>query len=208
MGLARRGIMLVLSSPSGAGKTTVCRKLLAEEANISLSISVTTRPPRIDEKDGIDYWFVNDNEFNMMVNRNEFIEHALVFGHSYGTPKKMIEETLEAGQDILFDIDWQGTQQLGLHARDDLASVFLLPPTMEELKARLSKRAQDSSQVVEGRMMEASSELSHWAEYDYVLVNDDLEETISKVREILNAERNKTHRLPNVGNFVRNMGKK
>ena len=208
MGLTRRGIMLVLSSPSGAGKTTVCRRLLAEEVNISLSISVTTRPPRIDEKNGIDYWFVNDNEFNMMVNRNEFIEHALVFGNSYGTPKKMIEESLEDGQDILFDIDWQGTQQLGLHARDDLASVFLLPPTMEELKARLSKRAQDSNQVVEGRMMEASSELSHWAEYGYVLVNDDLEETISKVREILNAERNKTHRLPNVSNFVRNMGKK
>lgn len=206
MELARRGLMLVLSSPSGAGKTTVARRLLADDPEMTMSVSVTTRPPRDGEKDGVDYQFVDETKFARMVDEERFLEHAMVFGNAYGTPRTYVEKALKAGHDVLFDIDWQGTQQLGLRARGDLASVFLLPPSMEELASRLRDRAQDSNEVVRDRMIKAAAEMSHWAEYDYVLINNDLEHTVDAVRAILRAERCKAHRTPNVGDFVREMG--
>ncbi len=201
----RRGLMLVLSSPSGAGKTTIARLLLEQEANVSLSVSVTTRPKRPSEVDGEDYFFVDPTEFNLMLNRREFLEHAKVFGHYYGTPRQPIEEALSEGQDILFDIDWQGEQQLKQSARDDLASVFILPPSTEELSRRLEQRAQDPSDVLITRMEKAPDEISHWPEYDYIIVNNHIEETVAHVQSILIAERLKRERQTGLTEFVKRL---
>lgn len=185
----RRGLMLVLSSPSGAGKTTISRSLLADDADLSMSVSATTRAPRPGETDGKDYFFMEPVDFNLMVNQGELLEHAKVFDHYYGTPKKAVNDALSQGKDILFDIDWQGTQQLAQKAGDDLVSIFILPPSTQALEKRLKTRAQDSDEVVARRMSKASEEISHWAEYDYVVINDDVERCISEVKAILKAER-------------------
>ena len=203
--IARRGLMLMLSSPSGAGKTTVSRRLLESENDLSMSISVTTRPRRPAERDGIDYHFIDAEEFNLRVNRDELLESAKVFDHYYGTPRADVTAALDSGRDILFDIDWQGTQQLAQRARDDLVSVFILPPSTRELERRLRSRAQDSEEVVANRMAKAADEMSHWPEYDYVVVNHDLEQTLSRVRAILHAERLKRQRQPGLTEFVKRL---
>lgn len=204
-GVDRRGLMFVMSSPSGAGKTTISRLLLERESNISLSVSVTTRPPRPGEVDGEDYYFVDPTEFNLMLNRHELLEHAKVFDHYYGTPKGPVEEALAAGEDVLFDIDWQGEQQLKQAARSDLASVFILPPSTEELAKRLQQRAQDSADVVAARMAKAPDEISHWPEYDYIIVNHDIEESVAQVQSILVAERLKRERQVGLTAFVKRL---
>ncbi len=199
---ARRGIMFVLSSPSGAGKTTMSRRLLQEERGITLSVSVTTRDPRPGEVHGRDYYFVSKEKFDEMVESGELLEHALVFDHYYGTPKQHVMGALARGEDVLFDIDWQGTRQLAQSCRDDLVSVFILPPSLQELERRLRARAQDSDEVVRYRMQKAAQEISHWEEYDYVVVNDNLEEALSSVRAILHGERLKRERQPYLDNFI------
>ncbi len=201
--IQRRGLMLVLSSPSGAGKTTISRRLLDIEPALVLSISATTRPMRPSETDGVDYLFVDRAAFDRMVAGAEFLEHAKVFDHQYGTPRAAVEQSLAAGRDVLFDIDWQGTQQLAQSARQDLVSVFILPPTIAALEQRLKTRAQDSAEVVARRMAKAADEMSHWAEYDYIIVNDDLEISIQRVRAILLAERLKRHRQVGLSDFVK-----
>ncbi len=195
--------MLVLSSPSGAGKTTISRHLLEQDKNLSLSISVTTRPKRPGESNGEDYLFVDREEFNLMINRGELLEYAKVFDHYYGTPEKPVLDSLSSGHDVLFDIDWQGTQQLAQKAREDLVSVFVLPPSMQELERRLISRKQDSSETVEFRMSKAADELSHWAEYDYVFVNNSIEESVTHVQSILNAERLRRRRQLDLTEFVK-----
>ncbi len=200
--IARRGFMLVLSSPSGAGKTTIARKVLESEKELVLSISVTTRPKRSSEKEGSDYFFVDDATFSQMVQDKKFLEHAHVYGYHYGTPKASIEELLAAGTDVLFDIDWQGTQQLKQTALNDLVSVFVLPPTLQDLEKRLYTRGEDAEEVVRKRMRKAQHECSHWAEYDYVIVNDTLEESVQKVRSIVQAERLKRRRQSGLASFV------
>lgn len=198
-------MMFVLSSPSGAGKTTITRRLLEIDAELTLSISATTRTRRSNEMDGRDYHFIPPARFEEMVKRDEFLEHATVFDHHYGTPKQFVESCLGRGKDVLFDIDWQGTRQLSRVSRGDLVSVFILPPSMAELERRLRTRAQDADDVVARRMAKAAAEISHWQEYDYVLVNDDLEETIGKVRCILEAERLRRTRQPDLEGFVRGL---
>lgn len=198
--------MLVLSSPSGAGKSTISRRILSEHENLTMSISATTRPMRPGEKDGKDYIFVDQPEFDRMVETRELLEYATVFGNSYGTPKAPVEEALSAGHDVLFDVDWQGTQQLKQNARDDLVSIFILPPSIEELERRLYARAQDSEEVVKGRMAKATSEMSHWAEYDYIIVNQELDVSVQQVESILSAERLKRDRQVGLGDFIREMG--
>jgi len=200
--IQRRGLMLVLSSPSGAGKTTISRKLLEGEADLSLSISVTTRPPRPGEIDGKDYIFLAAERFDAMVSGGELLEHAVVFGHKYGTPKAPVEQALAAGRDVLFDIDWQGTQQLDQEMREDLVSIFILPPSTKELERRLYARAQDSEEVVRGRMAKAADEMSHWAEYDYIVVNDAIDRSLSEVEAILMAERLRRQRRIGLHEFV------
>jgi len=200
--IQRRGLMLVLSSPSGAGKTTISRKLLEGEADLSLSISVTTRPPRPGEIDGKDYIFLAAERFDAMVSGGELLEHAVVFGHKYGTPKAPVEQALAAGRDVLFDIDWQGTQQLDQEMRGDLVSIFILPPSTKELERRLYARAQDSEEVVRGRMAKAADEMSHWAEYDYIVVNDAIDRSLSEVEAILMAERLRRQRRIGLHEFV------
>jgi guanylate kinase len=200
--IQRRGLMLVLSSPSGAGKTTISRKLLEGEADLSLSISVTTRPPRPGEIDGKDYIFLAAERFDAMVSGGELLEHAVVFGHKYGTPKAPVEQALAAGRDVLFDIDWQGTQQLKQEMREDLVSIFILPPSTKELERRLYARAQDSEEVVRGRMAKAADEMSHWAEYDYIVVNDAIARSLSEVEAILMAERLRRQRRIGLHEFV------
>ncbi|HEY2884920.1 MAG TPA: guanylate kinase [Rhizomicrobium sp.] len=200
--IKRRGLMLVLSSPSGAGKTTLSRKLLESDSGIVMSVSATTRARRSDEADGRDYLFVSPAKFAKMVKANEFFEHATVFDHRYGTPKKPVTDALAAGRDVLFDIDWQGTQQLKERAREDLVSVFILPPGHDELERRLKSRAQDSKEVVAKRMAKAASEISHWPEYDYVVVNRDLNQALTQIKAILNAERARRTRLIGVGEFA------
>jgi guanylate kinase len=200
--IARRGLMLVLSSPSGAGKTTISRALLERETDISMSVSATTRSPRPGETDGKDYHFVDVDRFHRMVEAGEFLEHARVFSNFYGTPRGPVEATLAQGQDVLFDIDWQGTQQLAQNARADLVSVFILPPSLEELHRRLSGRGLDSADVVAERMAKAGDEMSHWPEYDYIVVNSDLERSISEVRAILAAARLKRERQAGLPAFV------
>lgn len=200
--IPRRGFMFVLSSPSGVGKTTVAHRILSLETNIELSISVTTRPKRPAEIEGEDYHFVNQRDFDDMVQNDALLEHAYVYGHQYGTPKASIEKELAMGTDILFDIDWQGTQQLKQVAIGDLVSIFLLPPTLKDLEERLYKRAADQEETIRMRMQKASDELSHWAEYDYVIINNQLDETVSSVRSILQAERLKRRRQPGLATFV------
>jgi guanylate kinase len=202
MNITRRGIMLVLSSPSGAGKTTISKKLLELEPTLAPSISVTTRPTRPGEVDGSDYVFVSLSQFQSMVDGEELLESAEVFGHSYRTPKQKVLDTLAAGKDIIFDIDWQGTQQLAQLARTDLISIFILPPSTEELERRLRSRAQDEEVVVERRMADAATEMSHWAEYDYVIINHDLTTSVAQVRAILTAERLRRTRQLGLIDFV------
>jgi guanylate kinase len=201
----RRGLMLVLSSPSGAGKTTLSRRLLQTDPDIVMSVSATTRAPRPNEVDGQDYFFVSPEKFDAMVKAGEFLEHATVFGNRYGTPRAPVMAALEAGKDVLFDIDWQGTQQLKMQAREDLASVFVVPPSKAELERRLRIRAQDSEGVVRARMAKANDELSHWAEYDYLLMNDDIQHAQGKLEEILRVERSRRARQPGLAQFVREM---
>ena len=201
--VARRGLMFVLSSPSGAGKTTLSRMLLLSDRRITLSVSVTTRPKRPGETDGRDYHFIDRHRFDAMVKKGELLEWAEVFGHCYGTPRRPVIEALRGGRDVLFDIDWQGTQQLHEKARDDLVSVFILPPTVAELARRLTRRAQDSKTVIHRRMAKAAGEMSHWPEYDYVIVNRDKAEAFAEVRAILAAERLKRERQIGLSDFVR-----
>ena len=192
--IPRRGLMLVLSSPSGAGKTTIARGLLERDGNLEMSISVTTRPARPGEQHGVDYFFIDTDEFGLLINRREMLEHAKVFDHYYGTPSEPVEKALKQGRDVLFDIDWQGTQQLAQTARDDLVSVFILPPSTQVLERRLESRAQDSTVVVARRMAQAAQEISHWAEYDYIVVNDDVTRCTDEVNAILIAERKRRER--------------
>ena len=200
---ARRGMMLVLSSPSGAGKTTLSRKLLALDPNVELSVSVTTRRKRDGEVDGRDYHFIDRARFDALVGNGDLLEWAEVFDHCYGTPRPPVEQALAAGRDVLFDIDWQGTQQLRETARHDLVSVFVLPPSVSELERRLRARALDSDEVIHGRMAKAADEMSHWAEYDYVVINRDLERAFRDVCAILAAERLKRERQTGLSTFVR-----
>jgi guanylate kinase len=203
--IARRGLMLVLSSPSGAGKTTLSRLLLRSDRKVELSISVTTRPKRRGEIDGRDYHFIDHVRFDDMVARGELLEWAEVFGHRYGTPRQPVTKALHAGRDVLFDIDWQGTQQLREKARTDLVSVFILPPTAQELERRHKRRAQDTTSVIGSRMAKAAGEMSHWPEYDYVIVNRDKRQAFAELRAILAAERLKRERQIGLSDFVRRL---
>lgn len=200
-----RGIMLVLSSPSGAGKTTISRLLLERDPNLIMSVSVTTRPKRPGEVVGKDYSFIDSTEFNLMINRRELLEHAKVFGHYYGTPRAPVEQALAAGRDIIFDIDWQGTQQLMQNAQEDVVSVFILPPSTAELHRRLERRAQDPADVVAARMAKAPDEMSHWAEYDYIVVNEDVAASVAAVQSILAAERLRRERSLGLHDFVESL---
>jgi|SRR5712671_116038 guanylate kinase len=203
--IARRGLMLVLSSPSGAGKTTLSRRLLAADPMIDLSVSVTTRKQRPGEVDGRDYRFIDRAEFDAMADRGDLLEYAEVFENCYGTPRQPVEAVLKAGRDMLFDIDWQGTQQLREKVAKDIVSIFVLPPSVPDLEQRLRTRAQDSDEVIQGRMAKAADEMSHWAEYDYVVINTDVERAFSDVCAILAAERLKRERQTGLTVFVRNL---
>lgn len=198
----RRGLMLVLSSPSGAGKSTLSRLLLEDDEDIIMSVSTTTRPPRPGEVEGEDYNFVSTSDFEALVEKDGFLEHAKVFDNYYGTPTAAVEEALAKGRDVLFDIDWQGTQQLSQKAARDLVTVFILPPGKAELERRLKSRAQDSDAVVAGRMAKANEEISHWAEYDYIIVNDDLKKAEKQLVSILQSERLKRERQTGLVAFV------
>ncbi|TQV80967.1 guanylate kinase [Denitrobaculum tricleocarpae] len=200
--IQRRGLMLVFSSPSGAGKTTISRKLLDKDDNLELSISATTRPRRPGEVNGKDYFFVSSEQFEAMVARGEMLEHAQVFDHRYGTPREPVEKALQAGRDVLFDIDWQGTQQVADKAPRDLVRVFVLPPSVKELERRLYARARDPEDVVRSRMAKAADELSHWAEYDYIIVNHDIDQSLADVQSILHAERLRRERRVGLRDFV------
>ena len=202
-GIVRRGLMLVLSSPSGAGKTTIARHLLDHNVSMAMSVSVTTRAMRPDEVDGRDYHFIQEDQHKFLVERGELLEHAVVFGNYYGTPKLPVEAALKSGRDVLFDIDWQGTQQLAANARPDLVTVFILPPSAAELERRLRTRNQDSADVIVRRMAKASSEMSHHVEYDYVIINHDLDESVRRIQTILDAERMKRVRQGGMIDFVR-----
>ncbi len=199
--------MLVLSSPSGAGKTTIARQLLERDTALAMSVSATTRAPRPGETDGRDYRFVDEEAFDRMVRAGEFLEHARVFDNRYGTPRQPVEAALAAGRDVLFDVDWQGTQKLTESAGDDVVSVFILPPSTAELEKRLRERAQDSAEVVRKRMSTAASEMSHWPDYDYVIVNRDVAESVASVQAILAAERQKRERLVGLDAFVAALSK-
>jgi guanylate kinase len=201
--ITRRGLMLVLSSPSGAGNTSISRALLEQDDALTLSVSATTRARRPGEVHGRDYLFVDPEEFTLMINRRELLEHAKVFGNYYGTPRQQVEQTLAEGSDVLFDIDWQGTQQMADQARADLVSVFILPPSTAELERRLRSRAQDSPAVVAERMSKAADEISHYREYDYIIVNHKISDSVAQVRAILAAERLRRDRQLGLTDFVK-----
>jgi guanylate kinase len=200
--IPRRGLMLVLSSPSGAGKTTLSRKLLESDKNISLSVSATTRPMRPGEVHGKDYWFLTQDEFEKWRSQGRFLEYATVFGQLYGTPEELVAGALSVGQDVLFDIDWQGTKQLKKIMPDDVVSIFILPPSHDELERRLRNRAQDTHEVVTARMEKAMDEIGHWTEYDYVIVNHDVEKALAEIKAILIAARLKRERQIGIRHFV------
>jgi guanylate kinase len=204
-GVERRGLMFVLSSPSGAGKTTLSRLLIERTPGLKMSVSATTRTARPGETEGRDYLFMDNDSFEQMAKRNELLEWATVFEHRYGTPRAPVETALSAGQDVLFDIDWQGTQQLREKARADVVSVFILPPSAADLEKRLHSRAQDSDEVIRRRMSRASHELSHWAEYDYIVINHEIDEAFAQVQSILMAERLKRERRTGLTTFVRTL---
>jgi len=199
--------MLVLSSPSGAGKTSICKKLLETEKSLLMSISYTTRPKRKSENDGEDYFFVKKKEFDELQSKNYFVESALVFDHYYGTPKNFIERNLKKGIDILFDIDWQGAQKLVDYSKNDVVSIFVLPPSNKILLERLKKRNEDSIEIVKKRMSKAKSEISHWIEYDYIIINDDIDKSSREVITILNAERKKRIRQKFIFDFIEKLTK-
>jgi len=201
----RRGLLIVLSSPSGAGKSTISRMLLSADDAVTMSVSATTRDKRPGEVDDVDYHFVDDSTFEEMVGNSEFAEWAYVFDHRYGSPKEPIKDALKAGHDILFDIDWQGTQQLRGAFGTDLVRIFILPPSMEELERRLRARGTDSEDVIESRMRRAASEIGHWGEYDYVLINEDMNSCLGEVRSIIEAERLRRDRRPYLFDFVRRL---
>ena len=200
--LSRRGLMLILSSPSGAGKTTIARRMLADDDNLEMSVSATTRAPRPGEKPGVDYRFVKQAEFDAMVAGGEFLEHARVFGRDYGTPRALVDNTLRAGKDMLFDIDWQGAQQLAEAAGDSVVRIFILPPSPGALEQRLRKRGQDSEEALAGRLAKAAAEMTHWAEYDYLIVNDRVDRAVADAKAILAAERLRRHRFRDAGQLV------
>jgi guanylate kinase len=200
--IRRRGLMLVVSSPSGAGKTSITRRLLELEPEVTLSVSVTTRPQRPSEVDGVHYHFIDEARFAAMVARGELLEHARVYGNHYGTPRGAVETALAAGRDVLFDIDWQGAQQLRASAADDMVGVFVLPPSIPELERRLRTRAEDSDDTVRYRLAQVANDVTHWAEYEYVLINRDLEQSVGALRAILDAERLRRRRHPALGEFV------
>lgn len=203
--VGRRGLMLALSSPSGAGKTTLSRMLLEGDAMITMSVSATTRRPRPGEVEGRDYYFVSTEDFGLMRNRGEFLESAKVFDNYYGTPRAPVERALAQGRDVLFDIDWQGTQQIDEVAHEDLVKVFVLPPSAQDLERRLKRRAQDSAEVVASRMAKASDEISHYQEYDYIIINDDIDQAFVELRSILQAERLRRRRMTGLSNFVKQL---
>ena len=203
--ITRRGLMLVLSSPSGAGKTSIARSLLTRDKEINISVSATTRPRRPGEAEGKDYYFVDEEKFKTDINKGLFLEYARVFDHYYGTPLGLVQKLLSSGCDVLFDIDWQGTQQIKAKARDDLVSIFVLPPSTAELEKRLITRAQDSAEVVAGRMARAADEMSHYPEYDYIIVNHDLNQSIDAVHTILKAERLRRSRQASLTEFMKQL---
>ena len=205
LNIHRRGLMLALSSPSGAGKSTLSRRLLNSDANLTMSVSATTRRPRPGEIEGKDYYFLSTEDFGIMRNKDEFLESAKVFDNYYGTPRAPVEAALKAGRDVLFDIDWQGTQQLTESAKGDLVKVFILPPSAHELERRLHTRAQDSAEVVAKRMAKASDEISHYSEYDYVIINDDIDKAFSELQAILHVERLRFSRQTGLSNFVKRL---
>lgn len=206
--IKHRGIMLVISSPSGAGKTTISRLLLEEEKYLHISISATTRPPRPAEVDGKDYDFRTPEQFEKMIQEEAFLEHAKVFGNYYGTPREPVEKAITEGKDVLFDIDWQGAQQMLQTNPNDVVTVFILPPSIQALEERLRKRAQDSDEVIRNRMSKSLDEMSHWAEYKYVVVNDDLEKTVADIRSIIRSERLKRSRQKGLHEFINSMVEK
>ena len=203
--MTRRGLMLVLSSPSGAGKTSIAQSLLTRDKEINMSVSATTRPRRPGEAEGEDYYFVDEEKFKTDINKRLFLEYARVFDHYYGTPLELVQKLLSSGCDVLFDIDWQGTQQIKAKARDDLVSIFVLPPSTAELEKRLITRAQDSAEVVAGRMARAADEMSHYPEYDYIIVNHDLDQSIDAVHTILKAERLRRSRQVSLTEFMKQL---
>ena len=203
--ITRRGLMLVLSSPSGAGKTSIARSLLTRDKEIKMSVSATTRPRRPGEAEGKDYYFVDEEKFKIDINKGLFLEYARVFDHYYGTPLGLVQKLLSSGCDVLFDIDWQGTQQIKAKARDDLVSIFVLPPSTAELEKRLITRAQDSAEVVAGRMARAADEMSHYPEYDYIIVNHNLDQSIDAVHTILKAERLRRSRQVSLTEFMKQL---
>ena len=204
--MKRRGLMLVLSSPSGAGKSTISRALLERNPDLTMSVSATTRPMRPGEEDGVHYHFIDQRKFDDMVTANEFLEHATVFENSYGTPRQPVMDSLNTGLDVLFDVDWQGTQQIHANALEDLVSIFILPPSIDELERRLRTRAQDPEDVVQKRMAKATLEMSHWAEYEYIIVNDKIEDSVAQANAILAAERHKRRRQIGLTDVVRDLG--
>ena len=201
----RRGLMVVLSSPSGAGKTTLTRKLLADHPDMAMSVSATTRPARPGEVEGKDYFFIDKTRFGELEAAGEFLEHAKVFDNYYATPRRPVEEALSQGRDVVFDIDWQGAQQLTQAAADDLVKIFILPPNMRELEQRLRSRAQDSDSVIVKRMSKSEAEISHWAEYDYVIVNEDISTALEELKTIVKSERMRRRRQMWLGGFVKSL---